>query len=263
MKSIRHAEGLVLSASLHVLCAVALWFGYITREETAIAVRNALIIVSDVENSGSGVEQRDLPQNNPSIAASRVQSSLNQAMRDSRDRKAAQLAREAQQKQADAIRAEAVSSPPVAKKEQRTITKEQFDRQNSRTSPSPARPVTIAHVDSDTLARELRDNQSGAQNSAANAIAGDMAAAARTYLELVEGRIKAALDEHPGVGAGLVVEAEIHILLSGEVRGVRIVRPSGSADFDGAVREALTGLKLPARPASFPEVQRFPIRGVE
>lgn len=158
-----------------------------------------------------------------------------------------------------------------AKKEaaaNRKMTKADFDRLNKTKDRSPKTGSSVpkvARIDAKGIATGVlggstANTTGGAGGKALTRAEGD---AVDGYTALLGRKIKESLDEKPGVGAGLVVEVEIRIMANGDIRGFRIMRSSGSRDFDDAVREAFATLRMPPRPTGLSELQRFPIRGVE
>jgi colicin import membrane protein len=151
--------------------------------------------------------------------------------------------------------------------EKRKMTKAEFDKQNKSKASAPkakgAAPK-IAKIDTEGILSGMRGgstaSKTGAGGTALTRSEGD---AVDGYAALLGTKIKAELDERPGVGAGLIVEVEIRILADGTLKGFRIVRSSGSSDFDEAVRDAFANIHMPPRPKGLSELQRFPIRGVE
>ncbi|MFM9956284.1 MAG: TonB family protein, partial [Opitutaceae bacterium] len=64
-----------------------------------------------------------------------------------------------------------------------------------------------------------------------------------------------ALDKPPGLSDTLVAEAEFRIGADGSIRGAKIISPSGSVEFDRAVLEAYSRVRMPARPDGKSTVQ--------
>lgn len=147
------------------------------------------------------------------------------------------------------------------------MTKEEFDRLNkSKTTPAPkagSSPIKVAKIDtkgitSGVIGGSTANTKGGAGGTALTRAETD---AVDAYVSLLATKIKNELDERPGVLPGLVVEVEIRIRSDGSITGFRILRSSGSADFDQAVREGMANIRMPPRPKGLSELQRFPIRG--
>ena len=75
------------------------------------------------------------------------------------------------------------------------------------------------------------------------------------YFGMLRDRLLKALDKPPGLSDTLVAEAEFRIGADGSIRGVKIISPSGSAEFDRAVLEAYSRVRMPARPDGKSSVQ--------
>lgn len=152
----------------------------------------------------------------------------------------------------------------------RTMTKAEFDKLNKTNKSTPASKTTggtvkVAKIDTKGILAGVQGGSTankigGAGGTALTRAEGE---AVDLYTALLARKIKDELDERPGVGAGLTVEVEIRILADGTIRGFKILKSSGSAEFDDAVRETFAKMKMPPRPKGLSELQRFPIRGVE
>ena len=75
------------------------------------------------------------------------------------------------------------------------------------------------------------------------------------YFAELRDRLLKALDKPPGLSDTLVAEAEFRIGADGSIRGAKIISPSGSAEFDRAVLEAYSRVRMPARPDGKSSVQ--------
>jgi len=75
------------------------------------------------------------------------------------------------------------------------------------------------------------------------------------YFGMLRDRLLKALDKPPGLSDTLVAEAEFRIGADGSIRGAKIISPSGSAEFDRAVLEAYSRVRMPARPDGKSSVQ--------
>jgi colicin import membrane protein len=186
---------------------------------------------------------------------------ITQIRKEANDRRARQIA----DRKAKAAADQKAREEAEAK---RRMSKAEFDRQNKSKANAPkpkgAAPK-VAKIDTEGILGGMRGGSTankvgGAGGPALTRSEGD---AVDGYAALLATKIKAELDERPGVGAGLIVEVEIRILADGTLKGFRIVKSSGSSDFDQAVKEAFENIRMPARPKGLSELQRFPIRGVE
>ena len=75
------------------------------------------------------------------------------------------------------------------------------------------------------------------------------------YFAELRDRLLKALDKPPGLSDTLVAEAEFRIGADGSIRGAKIISPSGSVEFDRAVLEAYSRVRMPARPDGKSTVQ--------
>ena len=75
------------------------------------------------------------------------------------------------------------------------------------------------------------------------------------YFAELRDRLLKALDKPPGLSDTLVAEAEFRIGADGSIRGAKIISPSGSAEFDRAVLEAYSRVRMRARPDGKSTVQ--------
>lgn len=85
------------------------------------------------------------------------------------------------------------------------------------------------------------------------------------YFAELRDRLLKALDKPPGLSDTLVAEAEFRIGADGSIRGAKIISPSGSVEFDRAVLEAYSRVRMPARPDGKSTVQtaRFRTKDLE
>ncbi len=186
---------------------------------------------------------------------------ITQIRKEANDRRAREIAaRKEREAAAKAAKEEALKK--------NRLTKAEFDKLNKSKS-SPTKSGThvpkIAKIDVVGIAKGMvggsPDNKVGGANGPAlTRSEGD---AIDGYAALLARKIKLELDERPGVGAGMIVEIEVRIMADGTLTGFRIIRSSGSAEFDQAVREAFAIIDMPPRPKGLTELQRIPIRGVE
>lgn len=85
------------------------------------------------------------------------------------------------------------------------------------------------------------------------------------YFAMLKDRLLKALDKPPGLSDTLVAEAEFRIGADGSISAVKIISASGSAEFDRAVLEAYSRVRMPARPDGKSSVQtaRFRTKDLE
>lgn len=85
------------------------------------------------------------------------------------------------------------------------------------------------------------------------------------YFAMLKDRLLKALDKPPGLSDTLVAEAEFRIGADGSISAVKIITPSGSAEFDRAVLDAYSRVRMPPRPDGKSSVQtaRFRTKDLE
>lgn len=151
--------------------------------------------------------------------------------------------------------------------EAKRISKEEFDRMNKSRAAASARGGTgkATRIDTEGIRNGVIGGSTSNKKGGANgtALSRDQANARDEYVSLLIGKIQMELNDRPGVGSGLVVEVEWHLLADGSITRVRIVKSSGSAEFDQVVKETLQRMNLPPRPPGIDEYWRVPIRGID
>ena len=148
--------------------------------------------------------------------------------------------------------------------EQKQLAKEEFDRASKAAKAAAAAPSPpkVERIDAEGIRKGViggstANKVGGAGGNALTREEGDLVDA---YLALLTQRLKAALDQPPGLAGGLVAEAEVHILADGTLARARIVKSSGHTEFDRAVLEAIRRTEMPERPKGLNEVQTIPFR---
>ena len=123
--------------------------------------------------------------------------------------------------------------------EQKRLTKEEFDKQN-KAKTDKSTPPKVAKIDGPGIAKGVAggspDNTKG--GAGGKALTADDGAAMDRYFSKLKQDLEQALEKPAGVGDTLVTTVEFHIAADGTISGVRIVKPSGSREFDDAVRAA-------------------------
>lgn len=80
------------------------------------------------------------------------------------------------------------------------------------------------------------------------------------YFEVLRERLLKALDKPAGLSDTLVAEVEFRLNADGSLTGVKIIGPSGSAEFDRAVLDAYARVRLPERPDKKSSVHQLRFR---
>jgi len=141
------------------------------------------------------------------------------------------------------MRADLRAKAAVAKEraeEQKRITKEEFDRANKARAAEKGTPPKIAKIDGAGIAKGVAngstDNTEG--GAGGKALVRDDGSLLDAYFTLLRQRLQEALERPAGLSDSLVATAQFRIAADGTLSSVRIIKPSGSAEFDDAVRSA-------------------------
>lgn len=131
--------------------------------------------------------------------------------------------------------------------EAKRISKAEFDKQN-KNRPQPkggtANPK-IAKVDAEGIAKGVVggsiNNKTG--GAGGKALSRAEQSALDSYIALLLQRLRAAHEKPPGLSDLLEAEVEFRIAADGTLSGVKIVRSSGSSEFDRSVLEAFARVR--------------------
>ena len=170
-----------------------------------------------------------------------------------------------QQIQRKIIRAESKAKMEVAKEraaeakrlaeEQKKMTKEEFDRANKKTGSARAPKVDAEGIAKGVVGGSTENKKGGAGGKALVSNNDDALAG---YFSLFKQRLTQAFELPPGLSDTLVAVVRVQNNADGSLTGARIIKSSGSADFDRAVLEAVRRIQLPARPDHRSEPIEFP-----
>jgi colicin import membrane protein len=80
------------------------------------------------------------------------------------------------------------------------------------------------------------------------------------YFAMLKERLLRAIAKPSGVSDTLVTEAEFRLNADGSITGARIIKRSGSPEFDNAVLEAFAHTRMPARPDGRSETHKLEFR---
>jgi colicin import membrane protein len=146
--------------------------------------------------------------------------------------------------------------------EQKTLTKEEFDRLNKTKgtkAPAKSSPTKIAKIDAEGIAKGVvggsTANKVGGAGGKALKVENDDVLAA--YDALFKQRLRTEFEPPPGLSDSLKAEVEVRSNADGTLTGGRIAKSSGSEEFDRAVLDALRRVRMPARPDRKGEVIAF------
>lgn len=154
-----------------------------------------------------------------------------------------------------ALNAERKAKAEVAKEraaEEKRLKKEEFDRQQRAkvAAATKGSSAKVSHIDAEGIAKGVvggsaENKVGGAGGKALTAMDG---ALAERYFAMLKQRVLSALDKPPGVSDDLVVTVVVHISASGRLSNARVVKSSGSEEFDRAVITAFSRVTMPEHP---------------
>lgn len=131
--------------------------------------------------------------------------------------------------------------------EAKRISKAEFDKQNkSKTQPkSGARSTSVQRIDAEGIAKGVVggsvNNKTG--GAGGKALSRAEQSALDSYIALLLQRLRAAHEKPAGLSDLLEAEVEFRIAADGTLSGVKIVRSSGSSEFDRSVLEAFARVR--------------------
>lgn len=175
--------------------------------------------------------------------------------------------------QRDLIRADSKAKREIKKEheaeakrvaeEQKRMTKEEFDKANkAKSAPAPAGKSgqpKVAKIDAEGIAKGVvggsaANKVGGAGGKALTSDNDDLLAG---YYSLFKQRLRAEFEPPPGLSDALKATIEVRSNADGSLASWRIVKSSGSSEFDRAVLDAIRRVKMPARPDKKSELIEF------
>lgn len=165
----------------------------------------------------------------------------------------------AQQIRRKLIRAESKAKADVAKErkaeakrveeEKKRMTKAEFDKLNKAKTPAGA-PTKVARIDAEGIAKGVvggsTTNKVG--GAGGKALTSDNEDLLGAYFALFKQRLKVAFEAPDGLSDTLEVVVRVTSNADGSLTNPRVVKSSGSAEFDRAVVAAIRRVTMPARP---------------
>jgi colicin import membrane protein len=171
-----------------------------------------------------------------------------------------QLIRAESQLKKDKAR-EAAAAAKEAKRladEAKKMTKAEFDAKNKKADPKSA-PTKIAKIDAEGIAKGVvggsTENKTG--GAGGKALTSDNNDVLAAYDALFKQRLRREFEAPPAMSDTLKVQIEIHSNVDGSITGARVVKTSGSREFDRAVLDAIRRVRMPARPDRKGETVQF------
>lgn len=136
----------------------------------------------------------------------------------------------------------------------RRMTKEEFDRLNkgrsSAPSPSKGSPVRVSKLDVEGIAKGVmggsRNNKTG--GAGGKALRNDNDDVLLGYFTLFKQRLRNEFVPLPGLSDTLKGTFQVRSNADGSITHARVLRSSGSGEFDQAVLETIRRVRMPPRP---------------
>ena len=146
--------------------------------------------------------------------------------------------------------------------EQKKMTKEEFDRANkAKTAAPPAKSPSpkVAKIDAEGIAKGVVGGSAANKTGGAGgkALKNDNDDVMAAYDALFKQRLRAEFEPPPGVSDALKATIEVRSQMDGTLVNARVVKSSGSSEFDRAVLDAIRRVRMPARPDRKSEVIEF------
>ncbi|PTX94195.1 cell envelope integrity protein TolA [Opitutus sp. ER46] len=156
--------------------------------------------------------------------------------------------------------ADAKAKKEVAKQraeEAKRLKKEEFDRMQREKSAKAASAKKsgsgsgkVSHIDTEGIAKGViggsANNKIG--GAGGKALTSNGGALTDRYFAMLKQRVLNALEKPPGVSDDLEVEVVVTISASGRLSGARVIKSSGSDEFDRAVIAAFGRVTMPEHP---------------
>ena len=159
----------------------------------------------------------------------------------------------AEQMRWEAIRSESKIKTQIARDKAAEKKRLEQEAKVARAAAASAPRVDVEGIVKGVQGGSTANKEGGAGGKAL--VRGDGPEKMEAYFGMLRDRLLKALDKPPGLSDTLVAEAEFRIGADGSIRGAKIISPSGSAEFDRAVLEAYSRVRMPARPDGKSSVQ--------
>lgn len=178
-----------------------------------------------------------------------------------------QAIRQEKRKAEKEVKAQRAAEAKAAAEEAKRTSYEQFQKQNPSKTKSTSKGSGAAgatpgpRIDASGIKKGVTGaTGAGSAGAGGTALSRAEANAMDAYFSMLRARLLSSHELPGGVSDLLSAEVQFTFAANGAVSGVRIVRSSGSPDFDQSVLEAFGRLKMPARPDKKTDVQRLTFR---
>ena len=145
--------------------------------------------------------------------------------------------------------------------EKKRLTKEEFDRmQKNKSSSTKVASAKVPTIDGEGIAKGVVggsvNNKVG--GAGGKALRNDSDDVLGMYFSLFKQKLRVAFEPPPGLSDSLTVSVEVQSNADGTLGSPRVVKSSGSREFDQAVLEAVRRVRMPPRPDKKSESITFP-----
>lgn len=163
----------------------------------------------------------------------------------------------AEQMRWEAIKAESKIKQQVAREKAAEKKRLDKERQEQARAAAQAAAAKAPQVDAMGIAKGVLGGSTANKDGGAGgkALTRSDGPVLDAYFAMLRERLFKALDKPPGLSDALVAEAEFRLGADGSLSAVKIISPSGSAEFDRAVLDAFARVRMPARPDGKSSVQ--------
>ena len=128
--------------------------------------------------------------------------------------------------------------------------------------PAKADPTKITKIDPDEFAKGVTGGSLAVKEGAGGnrLTRSDEGSVLDLYFAMLKERLQRAIEKPSGVSDTLVAEVEFRLNADGSITGARVIKRSGSPEFDSAVLEAFARTRMPARPDGRSETHKLEFR---
>ncbi len=175
----------------------------------------------------------------------------------------------AEQMRWEAIKAESKIKQQVAREKAAEKKRLDKERQEQARAAAQAAAAKAPQVDALGIAKGVRDGSTANKDGGAGgkALSRSDGPVMDAYFAMLKQKLGEELKRNtpPGISDDLVSEAEFRLGADGSISAVKIISPSGSAEFDRAVLDVFARVRMPVRPDGKSSVQttRFRTKDLE
>jgi colicin import membrane protein len=145
--------------------------------------------------------------------------------------------------------------------DEKRMTKEEFDRKNKMKTVASAssKNSPVKKIDVDGIAKGVVGGSSNNKVGGAGgkALTNDNDDVLAGYDAIFKQRLRERFESPPGLSDSLKVTIEVRSSVDGTLSGARVVKTSGSNEFDQAVLDAIKRVRMPPRPDKKTETITF------